>query len=47
MLLMQEAALMKAGSGETSLEEINRVLQSKSSSVVASKKRKKSEAKNA
>ncbi|MCH2149190.1 MAG: Flp pilus assembly complex ATPase component TadA [Phycisphaerales bacterium] len=47
MLLMQEAALMKAGSGETSLEEINRVLQSKSSSGGASKKRKKSEVKNA
>ena len=47
MLLMQEAALMKAGSGETSLEEINRVLQSKSTSAAKSKKNAKSEVKNA
>jgi hypothetical protein len=47
MLLMQEAALMKAGSGETSLEEINRVLQSKSTSSAKSKKNAKSGVKNA
>ncbi len=47
MMLMQEAALMKAGTGETSLEEINRVLQGKSSGSAANKKRAKSEAKNA